>query len=257
MARGDKIVTGTARDFLFDIARGAYPEYTLVHISGHNDILGNTVETMWNHNGLMPYPSAPTTFTISSSDANDTAAGSGARTGHVVGLDANWDEVEVPFVLNGQTGVTLATDLIRIGKIWIDTAGASGFNEGDVYIGTGAITVGVPAVVYGKVDIDHNISSTATYSVPAGYTAYVVNSSFGSDSVKEYRIRFLFRPFEGLFYLIHHLHTRESIPDFPIAGAYVMPEKSDLEIRAKVETGTSRAHAQYDIVLARNAPEVI
>ena len=129
-----------------------------------------TNEDVWDGEGAYTFPAAATAMKISSSSTNDDGApvGTGALTMRVYGLNAAWEEVIQDVTLNGQTGVTIPTSLIRVYRAYVLTAGTGGVNAGDIWIGTGDITTGVPAVKYAGIKTGMGQTLMAIYTVPAG-----------------------------------------------------------------------------------------
>lgn len=88
---------------------------------------------------------------VTSSNAADAAAGTGARTVKLYGLDGNFDPLTETLTLNGQTIVTSTKTFRRIFEIVVDTAGSGLANAGDLYVvktGTGgSYTGGVPGTL--------------------------------------------------------------------------------------------------------------
>jgi hypothetical protein len=125
-------------------------------------------EEIWDATGAYTgFLAAATAMTISSSSAADTAAGTGARTVTVIGLDTNWRQISQTVTLNGQTGVAIPTSLIRVFRAYVLTAGTGEVNAGDIWIGSGTITTGVPANKYAGILTGLGQTLMAVYSVPA------------------------------------------------------------------------------------------
>ncbi len=82
----------------------------------------------------------PTTATaaadidIVSGDTADTAAGTGARTITIIGLDANYMYQEEDVSLSGTTDVHPVNDYIRIDRAFVKTAGTGLTNAGNIVI---------------------------------------------------------------------------------------------------------------------------
>lgn len=125
-----------------------------------------TDEDIWDGTGAYSWPAAAATMKISSSSVADTSAGTGAQTVRVYGLNSDWEEIIVDMTLNGQTGVTIGTDLIRVHRAYALTVGSGDVNAGDVWIGTGAITAGVPAVKYAGISEGMGQTLMAIYTIP-------------------------------------------------------------------------------------------
>jgi len=128
----------------------------------------DTNEEVWDGTGAYTYLAAAATMTISSESANDdgSPAGTGARTVRVYGLDANYAEVVEDVTMNGVTGVELGTDLIRVYRAYVLTVGSVGVNDDNIWIGTGDITDGVPAVKHAGILAGQGQTLMAIYTVP-------------------------------------------------------------------------------------------
>jgi hypothetical protein len=124
------------------------PSYKQVFKFGQNASVGNSIETIWLEGGLYVYPPSATTMTVSSSDVNDTSAGTGARTVLISGLDGSYNEISETITMNGQTPVTTSNSYLRVNRALVLTAGSGGVNAGIIYVGTGTVTSGVPANKY-------------------------------------------------------------------------------------------------------------
>lgn len=73
-------------------------------------------------------------MSVSSTNANDTAAGTGARTVLITGLDENYNDVTESIILNGLTGVNTTKQFIRVFKVRVTTAGSGATAAGDIYV---------------------------------------------------------------------------------------------------------------------------
>jgi len=80
--------------------------------------------------------------------------------------------------LNGTTAVNTANEYRHINGFFVLTVGSTGSNEGNINIGSGTVTAGVPAVLYDIIGIGFNQRTTAHYMVPLGYTAYMERGIF-------------------------------------------------------------------------------
>ena len=153
------------------VALGQVPGASRIHLYGVNGAVTTTDETLWDESTLYTFlTAASSSMTISSASANDTSAGTGARTITVTGVNGSYAVVSETATMNGQTGVALTGSYLAITNIEVVTAGSTGSNAGIVYVGTGAITTGKPAVVHGLVAATYNKSSSFIYAVPANYT---------------------------------------------------------------------------------------
>ena len=234
---------GSSEPFELQVAQGQIAYHEHIYKFGQNSVVGNSVETIWQQGGLYSYPPSATTMTVSSSDTNDTSAGTGARTVQIAGLDGDYNEISETITLNGQTAVTTTNSFLRVNRALVLTAGSGGSNAGIIYVGTGTVTAGVPANVYTTINGDGtNQSLQAFWTVPANYNAYIyqTNISTGNSSNTPAVLKTLLvaRPYGGVF------NTKELIVltdgnhlqnySFPIT----LTEKTDIEFRAESSSGS-------------------
>lgn len=167
---------GTSEPFELQVARGQIPGHRVIHVFGHNPDVDDDVEaTVWPVPGsLLGHPASPTIMKISSSSANDTAAGTGARTVRVLGINGTGGYAEEIVTLNGQTAVNTVHTYDAIETMTVLTAGTGNVNAGTIYAGTGTVTSGVPAVPYSAIGVGDNTSLVGHWTCPTGYTGYLV-----------------------------------------------------------------------------------
>lgn len=170
---------GMTEPFELQVARGQITGHDVVHVFGHNPDIGTTEETIWPANGRVVHPASPTIMKISSSSANDTAAGTGARTVYILGINGTGGYVEETVTLNGQTAVNTVNSYDAIQRMTVMSVGSGGVNAGTIYAGTGTVTSGVPAVPYSAIGVGDNLSLVGHWTCPVGYTGYI---TFGTIS---------------------------------------------------------------------------
>lgn len=181
-----RAISGSSLPFYTQVGMGMIPGYSLVSMSGENpDVDSAAFEDIWYEGGVMTYPAAALQMSVSSSSAADTnTSGTGARQVLVSGLDASYNVVNETVNLNGQTAVTTSASFFRINKITVVSVGNGLSNAGTIYIGTGVVAGGVPATIYNTVPVNANTSLSFSYTIPAGYTGFLLYSRFtaGQDS---------------------------------------------------------------------------
>lgn len=242
-------------DVCFEIGRGKLPGYIAFDITGDNGALGTTLETIWDAGGLYTYPASASQMIVSSESDNDIMGGTGARSVFVAGLDADgyWQYEIVP--LNGQAGYTTEKTWSRINYMEIYIAGSLGYNEDKVYIGTGALSLGIPANIYGLIDgtvhTHDNVMKQAVFSVPKGYMAHIVGYVVGVQAAKEVTLSFYERSQGGLF----HGRGEVILYQSPLVVSYSHPvslsELKDMEIRGFVDAVTTFVRVNARLVLER------
>ena len=165
---------GTYEPFELQVGRGQIPGHSVVHVFGFNPDVDTIEETVWPIDGILGHPASPTIMTISSSSTDDAAAGTGARTVFIEGVNGTGGLATEVVTLNGQTAVNTVNAYDAIERMVVLTAGSGGKNAGIIYAGTGTVTAGVPAVPYSAMGIGENISLVGHWTCPAGYTGYLV-----------------------------------------------------------------------------------
>lgn len=194
--------------------------------------------------------SVATSLKITSSDAADTSAGTGARTVQVQGLDENWDLASETVTLNGQTTVYTANTYLRIFRMKCMSWGDDGENQGTVYAGNGTVTDGVPANKYAAVTALENQTLMSIWTVPRGYTARLHNCRVTGDSSKT--IKIWMRAKDNVN-SPGGWQTKEKHSMF--AGFItwvcdpraVYTEKTDIAFLGSVSTGTTEIGAAFDV----------
>jgi hypothetical protein len=194
------------------------------------------------------FPTSATTLGIASTSTNDTAAGSGARILLITGLDENYDEITDVVALNGQTEVNSVLLFLRVQSVLVIAVGATGYNEGTIYIGGSAnsFTAGVPQTdVYRTIGFDTldnigiNASNGATYTIPRGFEGVPLDFKSATDATdnKPLLVRGVFRPL-GLPELSVGNLVFNGSNEFTFNGFPVFAEKTDIILRSRADSTT-------------------
>lgn len=148
-------------------------EVALGMLEGHNaerkfgfnlDIDAGTEETIWaasNRMVILPQGTAETMSLVSTS-ADDTAAGTGARTVRVIGVDINFKMIEEIVILAGLTPVVTAKAFFMVNRMRVASAGSGKKNVGAIIA-----TATTAATVQAQVPIGYNTTQKMIFCVPA------------------------------------------------------------------------------------------
>jgi hypothetical protein len=119
---------------------------------------------------------------VSSTDVNDTSAGSGARTVLITYLNTSFVLKTETVTMNGTTPVnTIATDIAFIESMQVSTVGTQGGgNAGTVQLWTGTAGGGS---VWSSIAASDNITYYAHHYIPSGVTCYLLNLHGGATAV--------------------------------------------------------------------------
>jgi hypothetical protein len=219
------------------------------HKFGRNATLSNSRETFWTGSTLYTYLGAATAILVSSSSGNDDLSSTGAEKVMVYGLDANYAEISEEVTLDGQNEQTTSAEFLRVYRMVVTQAGSTGANEGVVYAGTGAVSGGVPANVYARIEIGVGQTQMAMVTVPAGYDAYITSLYAGVAAADNCSVELAVRPFGEAFqtkfnfeiYQNHFHHVFE----FPLK----VEQKGDIEVRGTNATGAGIGSAGFEYIL--------
>jgi hypothetical protein len=166
---------GTSEPFELQVGRGQITAHSVRHVFGFNPDVDTVEETVWPIDGILGHPPSPTIMTVSSTSTDDAAAGTGARTVFIEGINGAGGFITEVVTLNGQTAVSTVNEYDAIERMVVLTVGSGGVNAGLIYIGTGTVTAGVPAVPYGVIGAGDNNSLVGHFTCPAGFTAYLMH----------------------------------------------------------------------------------
>jgi hypothetical protein len=246
---------GLTEPFELQVARGQITGHRSVTIFGYNPDVDTSRVTVWPYTGILPLPAAALQMKVSSSDANDTANGTGARTVFVAGLDANYNEISEIVTLNGQTAVLTTQFFLHINNAYVATAGSGLSAAGDIYFGEGTVTAGVPATVYDLIKFDYNQRITGSYTVPAGYTAYVSQGLFsagqpgGSAQISG---RLMTIGTDKIRRTAAITTVNNGAADYVFEYPLQIPEKTTLEATAQGSSNNNSASAMFILALVYN-----
>jgi hypothetical protein len=246
-----------SEDFALQTARGQVPGHKAFCQFGINTAVGTSNETVWIGSNTYTFPAAASVLKVSSSSASDTAVGTGAQTVLIEGLNAAYEAVSETVSLNGQTAVNTTNSYLRVNKMIVLTAGSGGTSVGNIYVGTGDVTDGVPAVVVNQTGVLANETESGFYTVPAGHTAFINmwTMSSGNTTPDEWtRFTLRIRPFGGVFGIKAQYHIAASgIYECKAAYPLPIPEKADLEVLAATSDGSASVSTQLQITLVKGA----
>jgi hypothetical protein len=239
-------------DFQLQVARGQIPGHRVVQVFGYNGDVDQTEESVWPNGGVVPHPVAASVLKISSSSASDTAAGTGARTVYIGGVDGDFDEVGETVTLNGQTAVNTINSYKYVNYLYVATAGTGAKNAGDINVGTGTVTSGVPAVLYDMIAVGFNQRTTAHFCVPAGHTGFMTSGviTVGQESGSSAITSFLKQHGPDEILRVGAITTMNNgSVHYDFAFPYVIPEKNCVGATAVGASNNNSVSTFFNIVL--------
>lgn len=166
-------------DFWLSISSGDVPGYSVVHKFGRNDDVGTSFVPV-AMGAAFPTPQAASATTLrikAGGDAADTAAGVGAQSVLLQGLDETGAEITEELATAGASAsATTAATFMRLYRAYVTASGiyagaGTQSHVGDIVIENGAggtdwLTIDATSMSMGQ-------SEVALYSIPLGKTGYV------------------------------------------------------------------------------------
>lgn len=236
------------------VAQGNYPGVTGTNKFGSNPAVGTSEEDLWDGGGLYPgfLMAADTVRIAAGGNAADDAAGLGARSIRVFGIDNNFKLAQEDIVTAGASASSsTTTQFWRVYRAFVLTSGAYGApNTGDIVIETtGGTTVAQITATLSQTEM-------CIFSTPVTKAGYLCRYSGEIDGTKTATIHVNMRenfdnvvaPFAPKRVL--QLLSGISGPFEKVLKAYThVPPKSDVWISAIGPSGSAAISSQFDMYL--------
>ena len=247
---------GKNEAFGLQVSRGQIQGHSSILVFGYNPDVDTSEETVWPDGGTVPHPTVASVLKISSSSANDTSAGTGARTIVIEGLDGGYNMISETVTLNGQTAVDTVNSYLYVNNFYVASVGSGGENAGNINAGTGVVTAGVPAVLYDIIAAGYNNRTTGHYCVPAGYTGYMNEGLFsagqasGSTAVTGYLKQ---HGPDGILRVGAVTTLNNGATMFNFEQPYTIPEKNCIGASAIGSASNNAVSSFFSIILIKNS----
>jgi hypothetical protein len=246
-------------DDMVSIRDGRVNGYSASQIlAGADDV--NTTERIISYGtlaaGIEPtFPADARILSIASTSANDTSAGTGARSILVIGLDTDYVRQTEVVILTGQTEVDTINLYLRVNVCRLVSSGSSNSNEGIIYISdsTDTFTLGVPQTrIYSTMPIGHSLTKNALFTIEAGKIAYpvinVINSDIGG-STRIMTIKFYRNIYPGNTFSISDLWYIDRSFSGDMRGIPEVSEKSDIMITGQMSSNTQAVDMKLQMII--------
>ena len=158
-------------DFFIEVEKGNIPKHSIIHKFGRNSDQDSAdlPADVWDGGGgggeYTGFPTQSETVDIVSSSASDTG------TVFISGLDGDWNVASETITLNGTTGVTSTNTYRRVNRAY--NTSSSDF-VGNITCNHTTTTANIFFVI-GAATPTPNQTQIAAYTVPLGYTAYLLH----------------------------------------------------------------------------------
>lgn len=223
------------------IASGQIDGMSYVFKTGYNsNFANNTEESYWGDSTIYPWSAwnTPGTLSVVSSDSD---------TGDILiqGVDENFEFVEETVTLTGTTPVVTSATFARIN--YMHYMSATGTNAG-------YLTASRGGTVVGYVDVGFGVAQMAQYTVPAGYTAYIMQGTANIGKGNDGTGKFKYRPYGSSFQTAMMFTLFQSTFSYQFSIPLMLPEKTDIDVTLTASTSGVASSCAYDILLVQNQP---
>ena len=232
--------------YFIQVSRGLVDGHKRLFKFGHNPEIQDISETIWDAGGLYTYPSSAVAMTVTS--------GAGATDNGVAitvqGLDSNYNEVSEEVTLASTGTATTTQTFLRVYRAFVSGSQAVTANT----------TIANGGTTYAQINNGENQTLMALWTVPAGYTAYLLDTkitAFTEQNNKVATINIYARRENGVFRTADKFDVFAAAITQNYKCPIPFPEKTDIEVRAVATSSNAdlRVAAGLDIIyIANTAP---
>lgn len=248
------------------IALGKQPYAERYLLRGKNTGLSNSLETVWTPGATYAQLTTAAALEIVSSDANDTSAGTGARTVYADLVDSNWDRkifgnatgVEVAgsaLSMNGATPVAITGTYFGVNRMRVETAGSGNVNAGNVDIRTVTGST-VKRRISSVAGIGQGEDADFLFTVPRKHIALIRDVHFSvKDAGDEATVTLRVRNSSGVLRVLgERLIGSDTVAPYGfgvlhLGEGQLVEEKSLIELTATMDGGAASIVAHADLYL--------
>lgn len=241
-------VTLTSAPWYLQVARGLVTGTSTESRSAYNPSIDNgATESIWVEGGIYPYSSWTTAqpLHIISTSASDTG-----QIIYIDGLDADYNHINETITTTGTTQVATTKNFLRIHTATIVSNNTP--NVGEITFrlnnGTGTVVAHIGAGL--------SMTKLSQYTVPAGYTAYIMYGDCttfrtGSGNIGAL-LKMMVRPHNGTFVAAFMAEVVNGYYRNDFTIPMVVPEKSDIDVQITADGNGTQATCNYQILLIQN-----
>jgi hypothetical protein len=254
------INVGSLSQHILEAKLGADASQTVVSKFGMNSAVGTFVVPITT-GGTYQTPTTAVAVRIKSGgNANDTAAGTGAREVTVYGLDENFALAEEAIATAGASASSYTTTTFsRIFRVKVTKSGtyasaSAGSHSGDIVVEDSSSNV---FATINSTGFPRGQSQIGSYAIPSGKTGYVFNINFHVGQSGAANVLFFTRESIGTTSAPYGvMRLNDEWPDvtghviLPESTIYKCPAESDVGFMAqKTVSGTVAVSVSFDILL--------
>ena len=224
-----------------------------------SSVLSTANITIWSKNTLYSFLASSSNLIIASDRNTDATAGADANCITIQGLDNDYKEIEETVALSGFTAKTTTNDFLRINRIIVNSSGANNTNLGKISvlpdIAANTFTAaGVPtstANVIGEILSVTSQTLQGVYTVPATFTAYLMEQHVSSAITKNITIELFARPLGETFQIKSNVAFKDNTIDKSFSPPLKFAPKTDMEFRGRSSSTAGNVALEFNMILAQ------
>lgn len=233
-------------EFELSVRSGRVPGYRIFDMWGRNPDVDTGTEDIWANGGTRAFNTVAGTVGISSTSADDTSAGTGARTVRIYGLDASSNPQQEDMSLNGVTNVESTKSFLNLYAVEILTVGSAGASQGNITADIGGNDLAFIAAGEGHSRLTHR-------TIRAGWRAYILRMFASSTNAGSMIVELQTRNEAGAPWItIRELDVdNRHIVIAPPGGLAVVGPGTQIRMRATSTTNNESVSGGYTILLEK------
>lgn len=244
----------------FNISMGEISGVSIHHKFGRCSVVEDTIRTVWTSekdDAVYSWPGSELEMTVSSTNSADSVDVPGAID-HVVitGLSEDFTTFTESVAIVGLTPVTLVNKIFRVNEIICFGENKTSVNTGDIWLGAGKVTNGVPDKRYGHVSPGNNMDLHGFYTIPKNICGRLDFIDGCVNKAKEGEISVWFRDnsidkslmlIGGIFDIYQTAHNVAL--NLPLS----LNEKTDIEFRAMGGVVDTKVSVLFSMILIESS----
>ena len=251
-------------EFLLEVRKGNVAGHSLINKFGFNDAVDSTLAPVAD-GAVYQTPTSATALEVVSSSTDDAAAGTGARTVIIEGLDANFNLQEETVSMNGTTAVDLANTYTRVFRMYVGDSGTYATQSAGSHAGTITLRVDGAGATWATIGLSAGgfpVGQTeiGCYTIAAGYTGYLISLDTQIESGKTPNVLWFRRtnadvvsaPYDPIR-LFYRTNISGGVNSVNYLGEVEkFEEKTDLGAMAYIGASTASVSVRFQLLLVEN-----
>ena len=256
------------RDFFIEVAKGTVAKHSLVHKFGATEALTTALIPIASA-GVYPTPTVAVSLELVSSSASDALNSTGMHELTIEGLDASGALQTQPtaaHATDGTVAVAISGTWLRVFRAFVSSSGTYATSAAPSHVGTITIRVAGAGATYADIPLSNSFaigqSLIGAYTVPLGYTAYILGQEYGSDVAGTKNTSFYFFKRENILDVSSSYSGTMRVQQVKLGtqgnrqSEHFTPDGfsalTDIGFLGIASTGTNDAYVEFEMLLVQD-----